>query len=426
MQPRHIGAHRTRMQRRGFLLLLARHAHRDLGRTAWRAAGLCARHVGIEPRDNDGLDQLGVASILVGLAGARWRLSVPEPIRRRGLLLPALAAAPFPPPSSPRSSPSRPEHQPRVLEQHAELPPCLRDALHGSQAHEVVARELARGRPPAPEPRLLPRVVPAQAREQVALLATVDALAYGVSLVALVERRDERRARAHGGGDRQDGLDATHERAVHEHLSDARVHGEQRQVAAQRRHGLVGRRQRAKRRELRNGCVDGVRLRRVNAATQKDPRVDATALLKLHGERERVERHAQDLGRLVLREERVVAVPREEADAPAWPHAPRAPAALPRTRTRHPARKQRVHARCRIEARLLDLAAVDDDGTVVDGDTRLSDVGSEGHLTCALRRVLEHPLLLLRAELRVQRDEVLAATRRAVDGSVGRAGLVQR
>ena len=158
------------------------------------------------------------AAATPGLVSAAAAAAAAAP-RRRDALLPATSAADAP-------------EEAGFLKQLRELVPQVRDALQRAEAQEVPPGELhPRGFPE--RFRVHPRGVRVEARQVVALVLGEHSFG-GVRLVSLLQRRHERRAPAEHRRDGQHGRQTPQNRAVQQHLPDAHVHGQRREVLAQR------------------------------------------------------------------------------------------------------------------------------------------------------------------------------------------------
>lgn len=82
-----------------------------------------------------------------------------------------------------------------------------------------------------------------------------------------------------------------------------------------------------------------------------------------------------------------------------------APATLPAARSAGPAFDEPRDARLGIESVLLHASAVDHVDDAVDGNRRLGNIGSHDDLALAGRRRAEDTRLLLRRQIRVQRQD---------------------
>mmetsp|Transcript_23801 Transcript_23801/g.78855 ORF Transcript_23801/g.78855 Transcript_23801/m.78855 type:complete len:364 (+) Transcript_23801:1181-2272(+) len=233
-----------------------------------------------------------------------------------------------------------------------------------------------------------------------------------VGLVPHVEGRDEDGPRRrHHRRERQRRAARAEHRSHEQQLPDARLHGQRREVEAQRR----------ERRDLGHLAVLGEGLEGVDAREELDRAVDGRGRRRGHGlveedlgvaevqhedlEDQIFQARPQDLRLRVGVELGVVGLARDEVERDARPHAARAAPSLPRGRARHEDLLERRQTPVRVVAVLLDARAVDDVDDVVDGDGRLGDVRRHDDLPRALARALEDGRLLRRRQLGVQRED---------------------
>ena len=245
----------------------------------------------------------------------------------------------------------------------------------------------------------------------------------GVGVLALVQRRDERRPSAQHRGDRQHGAEAPEDGAVKEHLAHPDVDRQRRQVLAQAREVLLFV-ERANLSQRLNRRLDRVLLGGLQRLAEETGDAPGHSL-ELDLEAEALQGHALDLRHGVLVENLVVHLSGVHPEASTRPDPPRSTPPLFRAGSGHPPLEKELHAGVRIVPVLLALAAVHDVHDVVDGDGSLGDVRGDDDFASVARRVLENRPLLRRAQRAVQAYEVFAVTGGCANGGVRAEAFVQ-
>mmetsp|Transcript_5881 Transcript_5881/g.18974 ORF Transcript_5881/g.18974 Transcript_5881/m.18974 type:complete len:289 (-) Transcript_5881:777-1643(-) len=264
-------------------------------------------------------------------------------------------------------------------------------------------------------PRAAPALVGAQVREVVRVLAG-EGLARRVGGLALLKGRQKGRpARRERRGDGEHRVDATEERTVQHHLSDAHVERHARKVGSERGEG-VRRVERAGETERTARLLHGVGARRLQRAREEG--AGRSKAEREDREDQPGEGRALHLGRGVLRHPRADRA-RVERPVLALPRPARAAAPLLARRERHPSLGERGVLARRVVAGELHAAAVEHDPNVRDGERRLCHVCGEHDLSHARRRGRKDALLLGGGQLRVQGQEQPA-------GGGGREGELAR
>mmetsp|Transcript_98088 Transcript_98088/g.299907 ORF Transcript_98088/g.299907 Transcript_98088/m.299907 type:complete len:290 (-) Transcript_98088:1542-2411(-) len=229
------------------------------------------------------------------------------------------------------------------------------------------------------------------------------------------ERRRERRPVRQRRGHRPRGLVAAEQRAEECHLPQAEVARQARQAEANGRGHVPRLLLHAPPRRVRR---PDAHLHRAGGPQRAHGLVDARLwrrverLGKAHGLQARAQhrqhqlhqRAAKDLGRRHLLQAQVEARCGEQVEAEAVAHAAGAAPALEHLRSRHELLLERRRVGRLVVPLALDLAGVDDEDHVGDGDAGLGDVRAQHDLPDAAPRPLEGLRVLVAAEHAVQRQ----------------------